>query len=819
MSYEDAGAYKSFQTATNHSTSNVEKSLRKKPNKMDENTRAETERAPEFLFNELHAAARDEDGRGSKFRHIPNLDKFFTRIYRYHQRNGFICMVVEEFFELLQFSFIIFFSLMLFQCVNYPLLFGYSNSSNRTSSYQDNVHISDVIYPLDQCLSTIPFMLSLCLIIAILYWLFRLVKFTMHVIQYKHMQSFFEQALEIQSSELANYTWYEVLQKVIAAQRKHHMCVHKENLNELDIYQRVLRVENYFVSMLNKSVLPVSIQIPFINLQWVYFTSGYEKNLQLILFKFYGAPFVNSWNLQNDYKTFAKRDLLIRSMRKRILTFGIINLILSPLIFIWQFLFAFFSYADLMKRDPANVGVRAWSNYGRLYLRHFNELPHELKARLNRSYRPAAQYMNTFTSPLLAIIAKNIVFFAGSICVVMFALTIWDEDTLKLEHYITVMTALGLLAAISHAFIPNENAVFNPDALLSRVLCDVHYMPDGWKEQAHTSTVRDEFSKLFQYKFVHILEEILSPIVTPFVLIYSLRNCSETIVDFLRDNTTELHGVGDVCSLGLMDIKKHGEESWLPDNFDTEITHEPDGDRTEMGKTELSLLHFKLGNPQWQANEAGQKFIRALRKKAENEAAELRNTGVFDNMQQSAFAVSMQKLGSRLYPVLSNSMDNSDHSTGLSTYIGKKSNIFGPPNINEQHCESILTNLVNTEKNSMLQSMTQTNAPLYPTLAHTTSTTLEQQQEEASPSNFTAVDMSLSALYLHELHHRKRGRISSHRATQYSPLQKEVRVVPDVFRRPSTIVEEHIVQSPSNIFNPTSRRDERQPLIRNDDVV
>jgi hypothetical protein len=31
--------------------------------------------------------------------------------------------------------------------------------------------------------------------------------------------------------------------------------------------------------------------------------------------------------------------------------------------------------------------VRKWSEYGKLYLRHFNELDHELKGRLSRAYK------------------------------------------------------------------------------------------------------------------------------------------------------------------------------------------------------------------------------------------------------------------------------------------------------------------------------------------------------------------------------------------------------------------------------------------------
>lgn len=63
---------------------------------------------------------------------------------------------------------------------------------------------------------------------------------------------------------------------------------------------------------------------------------------------------------------------------------------------------------------------------------------------------------------------------------------------------------------------------------------------------------------LFPYNQVFILEELLSPIVTPFILIFLLRNKSLEIIDFFRNFTVEVVGVGDICSFAQMDIRRHG---------------------------------------------------------------------------------------------------------------------------------------------------------------------------------------------------------------------------------------------------------------------
>lgn len=60
-----------------------------------------------------------------------------------------------------------------------------------------------------------------------------------------------------------------------------------------------------------------------------------------------------------------------------------------------------------------------------------------------------------------------------------------------------------------------------------------------------------------------ILEELLSPIVTPLVLIFCLRPRALEIIDFFRNFTVEVVGVGDTCSFAQMDVRQHGHPQVL----------------------------------------------------------------------------------------------------------------------------------------------------------------------------------------------------------------------------------------------------------------
>lgn len=45
----------------------------------------------------------------------------------------------------------------------------------------------------------------------------------------------------ILQSDLVWVSWGTVQDRVREAQPEHHMCVHKQEINELDIYHRILR--------------------------------------------------------------------------------------------------------------------------------------------------------------------------------------------------------------------------------------------------------------------------------------------------------------------------------------------------------------------------------------------------------------------------------------------------------------------------------------------------------------------------------------------------------------------------------------------------
>ncbi|KAG8432223.1 hypothetical protein GDO86_016751 [Hymenochirus boettgeri] len=659
------------------------------------------------------------------------------QVYNLHQKNGFTCMLIGEMFELLQFIFVVSFTTFLVSCVDYDILFA-NKLVNHSQSEHVKVTLPDAFLPPGVCRARIQengFLTSL-LIIAGVFWIHRLIKFIYNFCCYWETHTFYKQALRIPMSDLPYYTWEEVQSRIVQIQKEHQICIHKKELSELDVSHRILRFKNYMVAMVNKNLLPLQHRLPFLG-NTVFYTRGLKYNFQLIFFWGPGCLFQNEWSLKPEYKRAGARLELSEKLAQRILWIGLANLVLCPLVLVWQILYAFFSYTEVLRREPGSLGARCWSLYGRCYLRHFNELDHQLQARLSRAYKPASKYMNCFLSPLLAVAAKHLGFLAGSILAVLIALTVYDEDVLAVEHVLSTVTLLGIVVTICRSFIPDQHLVFCPEQLLRVILAHIHYMPDHWQRSAHRAETRGEFAQLFQYKAVFILEELLSPLLTPLVLIFYLRPKSLEIIDFFRNFTVEVVGVGDTCSFAQMDVRQHGNPTWMSAGKTEASVYQ----QAEDGKTELSLMHFAITNPRWHPPRECSAFLSHLRERVQKDSAA-------GNQKNSPSGLHHLQCSG-----LSFQSDSEPHSLMANVLPGISPGVF------PSHTEVLASPHISavTEVASALRSLSPQQS-YYPVQNQSAvcsdfgSNVWEGTVNSATMSEYASTEMSLHALYMHELH-------------------------------------------------------------------
>lgn len=624
------------------------------------------------------------DSTSSWQNYIEDLDFFFIRVYKYHQRSGLKCIIVDQLLGLLQFIFIVFFTFVLIHLIDYEVMF--KQKAPAVPSPTGKITLANVILSIsDVTLSKLEVFL---LIFASIYWLIQFIRVIQSIRINAAIKSFYKEALKI--NDVTAYTWLDVQQRLISAQ--HHCLISQDNqLTELDIHNRILRHTNYMVALLNKGLIPVYYNIPFVG-SVTYLSSSLILNLNYLLFKGPLSLFETNWKLKPEYKCSGNRISNAYSLRNRCYTLALINLILMPLIILWQILNFFFRHVEVLKRNPNMLfASRNWSVYARLFCRHFNELDHQLNDRLNRGYKSATKYMNSFSSPFLEILAKHISFIASAILAVLIILTVYDEDVITVEHVLTIMTGLGLIIALCQAFIPDSTPMkYTQSELYTQILAHVHYIPNGYAP--YSVQAQSVMTTLFPYRILSIVEELVSPLLVPFILAFCVANKSQDIIDFIRNFTIEVSGTGDVCIFAMMNVKENGNSIWKPElNTGNGIT--PAGDtgsgkhstdssnsisrvtpsiqrmpdnmdtlpslaagHTDYGKLELSLIHFKLHNPSWKPIEPSQQeYIQFVTDNALQSANEPEHSSHHSRLEEEADDASC-------FPVLQRGTSSSYHS-------------------------------------------------------------------------------------------------------------------------------------------------------------
>uniref|UniRef100_T1JD90 Autophagy-related protein 9 n=1 Tax=Strigamia maritima TaxID=126957 RepID=T1JD90_STRMM len=619
--------------------------------------------------------------------------------------------------------------LFIFSCVDYGIIFG-----EKEVPHSSKTTFFDSFLPLKTCFFCYNFTI-VCFPIACIIFLWKSARIAYNLYLYLDIKDFYLTALKIKEEEIDNFTWHEIQHRLQAVQREQQMCIHKQELTELDIYHRILRYKNYMVAMINKDILPVKFTLPIFG-EVIFFSKGLKWNYEQLLLLGYDTPFMQ-WSLKDEYKVFENRTMLANRLASRSRWLGFVNLILSPAIFIWQVLYSFLTYGEMVKRQPGFFGTRRWSQYGRLYLRHFNELDHELNARLNRGYRPAAKYMTIFTSPKSEIIARKVIFFCAAILSVLLFCAVYNDAIFRIDHALTLVTCLGGVIVAAQGFVPDENLVFCPEKLFLAVLAQIHYMPHEWYGKSHTMKVRNEFGRLFQYKFSYVVMEMLSPLICPFILIFVLPNRMGKVIDFYRNFTVSVIGVGDVCSFAQMDIRKHGNPQWMSPG-----QKQHTGFQAQDGKTELSLMHFTLTNPDWKPPTESTAFITNIRHRATRDAHSL---GVLPEINPFYYSLySLSSFGPEYSSLIGSLMQNS---TTQSFYPnaplagavkpimrGGLSNVEGP--IHGSNA-GLLSSIPSVAGGSCGSGESSIQAPLS-SLPHL-------------PAELNAANMSFGALYMHQL--------------------------------------------------------------------
>ncbi|TFK94825.1 APG9-domain-containing protein [Polyporus arcularius HHB13444] len=540
---------------------------------------------------------------------VYNLDAFLQEAYYYYEGKGLYSIALSRGLNLLTVGFVIGFSTFLLGCVDYSHI-----------RHEKVTRLSEVV--VSRCVSRFSGFTLLFFMLFSAFFIWQLVSYVLSMMRLVDMYRFYTHLLHIPDEDIQTISWPEVVRRIgmirednplTAISSKtaaHHSFTAK--LDAHDIANRIMRQENYLIALFNKELLDLRVPLPLFLQRFAFFrtaeegkgktlTRALEWNLRFCLMEYL---FDESGKVRKVFLKSKNRAVLIEGLRRRLIFMGILNAIFAPFIVLYLLMYSFFRYFEEYHKNPSNIGGRAYTPYAQWKFREFNELPHLFKRRLNESYETASMYIGQFPNEKVTIIARFVAFIAGSFTAVLVLASVLDPDLFvhfEITAHRTVIfyiTLFGSILAVARGMIPEENRVFDPELLMTEVVQYTHYMPDEWKGELHSKKVHEEFGQLFAMKVVIFAQELLSVILTPFVLWYSLPPCAPSIVDFFREFTVHVDGLGYVCSFAVFDFQRHGNIKF---GAPTKVADERF--MSKEGKMEKSFLNFKAAHPDWTPND------------------------------------------------------------------------------------------------------------------------------------------------------------------------------------------------------------------------
>ncbi|KLT42729.1 APG9-domain-containing protein [Cutaneotrichosporon oleaginosum] len=597
---------------------------------------------------------------------VVNLDAFLQEVYEYYKNKGYWCIVLAQVLNLITIAFVIGFFKFLTSCVDYGRLLSFH------SDFGEHGRLNDVLVSRGGFFNWV-FFISGCA-----FFVLRLMFFIRNIPRLNALWRFYTYLLGVEDSDIQTVPWPTIVRLINDVKKDNPVTSlsngganalvtmvgrgePKAKLDAHDIANRVMRQENYLIALFNKDLLDLRVRIPLPasvrkvlppallrgppqatlpktagmdEMQYLTFggnvlTLALEHNLRVCLFSFLFGP---TGEVRKEVVHGKGRKDLVKILQRRFALAGVLNLLFAPVIVLYILVYSFFRYFEEYHKNPSSMGGRQYTLYAQWKFREFNELPHLFERRLNQSYPIAKEYIDQFPKERTALVMRFVAFIAGAFAAVLAVVSILDTD-LALNFEITphrsvvfYLGIFGIIMAVARGMIPEDTLVFDPEYLMREVVRYTHYLPLEWEGKLHSPTVLADFGQLFALKVMIFVQEIVSVLLTPFILWFSLAPSSGAIIDFFREFTVHVEDLGFVCSFAVFDFHRPGNigpeaaaaaaavEETTPVGMGRRLSARPataapptappaPARNVNDNKMEKSFLHFKATHPDWQPSD------------------------------------------------------------------------------------------------------------------------------------------------------------------------------------------------------------------------
>ena len=260
---------------------------------------------------------------------------FLTKVYFYYINDGFNNIILKELMHIFTSSFLIFYTIFLYNCVDWNIIFTISDKTNLKDLISLSHYFKLNIF--NWGLFLIFIFITICKIIGLVN----------SFKEYKIIKKFYNSILKINDNDLHLTKWNAIISKFKEE-------YHNNDINIYYINNKIACKDNYLITIMNKDILKLSYITPIMewNIVFCILNSIFDKDIK------YNKKFLN-----ND-KGF------IQSIKSKITFIAILNFIFMPFIFMYILFYYLFKYGEKFYSNPSYIITRNWTLMAKWKLRN-----------------------------------------------------------------------------------------------------------------------------------------------------------------------------------------------------------------------------------------------------------------------------------------------------------------------------------------------------------------------------------------------------------------------------------------------------------------
>ena len=522
-----------------------------------------------------------------------DLDKFFKEIYTYYYLGGYKYIKKQIILDIIIYLFTSHFIMFIFFGIDWTQLFNFnltisnisiinnntnlssnitlniSNFTNMTDFNNTNLKNSNItnnnitnnnsietIYELKNYISfSLFYRHKIFAIFLYLLFLHYLISYFYSCLFFlkkmRFIKSIYKNKFHLHTKDLERISFNNILSLLIDLQDKESYCRIKDTLTKYDIISRICRKDNYvtalsYFNLLNFKIFGLDLMSNFIY-------NGIKSNFLSLLFNENEAE-INK-NFYN--KKFFKISMIIQI---------IFQIIKMPPEIILRITFFFIKKVDKFQ-STVNIYKNRWNRTNLLKFKNYNELKHHFRKRITRSYSPTNKFLLCFGNKNLSVIFYTIKLIGGYLLLFFFIIILFiGPNVFQMKIYnkniisvsLILLIIIGLINYLNHGEGTGADIIENLDEKnehFKEITKYIENIPNDWETYRFYKNYKI-IKNSYTNHIYHFCIELLSVLFQPILWIKLIKNYDE-MVTFIKTFSTDLEGIGTVCSFSVLNIKEY----------------------------------------------------------------------------------------------------------------------------------------------------------------------------------------------------------------------------------------------------------------------